>query len=90
MFNFMFKPVMLDVFDNVLTAISNITSSLQKIIIPGGALMILVCAVAMIFVDEQEHARWKSRLKKIIVAAGIAMLATVIINYVAGILSFSA
>ena len=89
MFTFMFTPVMLDVFDNVIGAISNITASLQRIILPGGGLMILICAIASMFVDEQEHAQWKRRLKQVIKGAAIAMLSTVMINYVAGILQFN-
>ena len=92
MFNWinpLYPIVMLDVFDNVVTAIQNLTASMLKIVIPGGILMVVVCAVMMIFVDEQEHPRWKSRLKKVLFAVGIAMLATLMVNYVSSTMTFT-
>lgn len=80
--------IMLDIFDNVTSAITQITNGVLKIVIPGAGLMILICGVAMIFVDQNEHQQWAIRLRKIVKGAAIALCASAIVSYVVSIVSF--
>lgn len=80
--------IMLDIFDNVTSAITQITNGVLKIVIPAAGLMVLICGVAMIFVDQNEHQQWAIRLRKIFKGAVIALCSSAIVSYVVSIVSF--